>query len=101
MTNTIHDWDSLRVRVTVEDPLGDPVNLTSATMACYFGKLGAIGVQGTVESVDLPNGVVDIVFPVGSAEGPTSVAQLKVTLDGETQTVYSEPFKVKQTIRTS
>ncbi len=101
MTNTIYDQDSLRVRVTVRDSAGVAKNLTTATMACYFGKAGTIGTTGTVTGVDLTNGVVDILFPVGSAEGPTSVAQLKVTISGETQTVYSESFKVKQSVRTS
>ncbi len=98
MTNTIYEQDSLRVRVTVTDANNVAKNLTGATMSCYLGKLGALGVLGTVESVNLPAGIVDITFPAGSAEVPTSVAQLRVTISGETQTVYSEAFRVKQSV---
>lgn len=104
--DVIHTGDTLKVRVTVrsldaDGAFGAAVDLTGATFAAAFGDPGSSGVAGTVTVVDGPNGVVDVAFPASQATPPSTVAHLRVTKGGETQTVWSETFIVKQSVTAS
>lgn len=94
-----YENDSLKVRVSVKSEGGANVDLTGTTLVSRFGALGVTGVTGTVDPVDLATGVVDISFPVGALKSPQGVAQLIVTKDGETKTVYSEAFEVRRSVK--
>lgn len=99
-----HEIDTLRIRVTVRDSAGSAVDLTGASFVAVIGGTGRgadPGAAGTVTPVTLASGVVDIEFAPDSAAAPSAVVQLRVTLAGETQTVYAETFTVRRSLRTA
>ncbi len=98
MNKIIYEGNTLKIAVTVVDEDGAAVNLTTATMDTYFGKLGGQGYEGTVEAVDLSSGEVYISFDTTATKAPEGNAQLVVTMSGQTQTVYDEKITVKKSV---
>lgn len=97
MAISIQELDSLKIRVAVSDDSGEPVNLTSASFQCAAGG-GAYGVSGTVTPIDLAEGVVDVSFSSNTIDVGRWATHLRVTIDGETQTVYREILEVTPSI---
>lgn len=86
-------------RITIKDrATGAPrslAGLTAANFKATIGRRGQIGTPGTVTVQNAAGGVVDVVFPQGSAKQPSVLAQLEAQIGGIWDTVWSEETPVR------
>ena len=94
MSDTITQDTTLAVTVTVQQTDGTAKNLTGATLAASLGTPES-AIAGTVTPIDLPAGQVRVTFPAPAAFLGLVTAELRVTISGETQSVWRETFRVQ------
>lgn len=88
----IYDQDTLIVEITATR-LGLPLNLTGATFEIWGGRLGA-AVAGTATVINAAAGIFRATFAPLTFSPPSGLAQARVTISGETQTVWSDTISV-------
>ena len=88
----IYDQDTLIVEITALR-LGVPLNLTGATFEIWGGRLGA-AVAGTATIINAAAGIFRATFAPLTFSAPSGIAQARVTIAGETQTVWSDTISV-------
>lgn len=103
MAQSIHEADTINVRVTVyqlnsDGTVGAAYNLTGATLACFFGQPNGSWVTGTATVVSAASGIVDCVFPSGTAKYPNGKLQLEVTKSGVKYTAVDEDYVVLRSL---